>query len=508
MKEIKIFYQNNCKKFLFPENYENLLMIASTSFNLSKDILIFNFIDDEGDKIGISNQFDFDQVLRILNKSQTNTLKLNLDTTNNSNPRLLETSKVESINYSNVLSHSILKSDGKNSFEIDNNIEYIDMENLKNKLRTMVRNEIEESIDQVKIRLINSIENKINNIIPTTKTRNKFKELLSNNPITSFGNKGKIIHHIPDIISPNAALLNKYINTNTTSNIKCKSCGISILEDTNNNINTIYNCFHCDDIYYCPACEEELESLHNHIFLKIKNPDSNHLEALSKLKKHKKIETNKMKYIKNRDKFCLNNIVAFNNLSDKIIIDVDIDINIENSEEFMTFNFNMINMGKDEIKVGSSLECLFDQSDIYGNKIVIAENVKGYEDFDISIMFYSFKSKSQGFYTSKWQICNSNNSMPVYGVINFVFCLRPKMKIKEAQSDIMDYFANNNMGTSSPIKHRREFYSVDEQAPTKTNIKNNNVTTPTNRVLRNNTFSGFSDQYSEIIKKHQNKENK
>ena len=82
-KYLKLCFENQIKRIMFPSNYSNLIMsiIESLSENLKySDVPLLNisYKDEEGDSITISNQFDFDQTRLYMTSEKHKSLKLNI----------------------------------------------------------------------------------------------------------------------------------------------------------------------------------------------------------------------------------------------------------------------------------------------------------------------------------------------------------------------------------------------------------------------------------------------
>ena len=384
MYQLKVFYQQCVKKFIFPETYDLLLDIVTSSFNITKENAIFNFIDEDGDKIVISSDFDYNHVIQLLKRTNTNTLKLNLNTSP-------DHSKAESFNISN----SIINDKHIEELNIDNEI--------KIKLKANIKREIDLYVNQLRNNLNQAIENKISLLL--SKDNKKTDEMIC---------------------------------------IYCK---------TRLNESNILKCFICNDFLICKNCEN-CEETQNHILIKYKNPDIIHLEALKN-----KSELN----ILNKNNFSFKNIIAFNTIQDKYIIDV----NNSDVNNYLTYNFSLINMTKFDILIGDSLECLFDESDVFGNKYIFNEHISSNSQFSIEILFYNFTNKHVGYYTSKWVFNLQSNKGNKYN-LNFIFYLRPER------------------GEEFSFKGIRKESTNSEKSISNT--------------------KSFPDLYSEIIKKHQDKE--
>lgn len=78
MNQIKINYNNTTKRSALPKSFTELIEVIKNSFgivNQEETYFDIKYVDDEGDNILISNQFDYEQALEF-SKKQQNTLKV------------------------------------------------------------------------------------------------------------------------------------------------------------------------------------------------------------------------------------------------------------------------------------------------------------------------------------------------------------------------------------------------------------------------------------------------
>lgn len=552
MREIKLIQGNICKKFLMPFDYENLINLACSSFIMTRDMFTFNYTDEEGDKINIANQFDYEQVIKLYENNKNkggngensssaenkSVLKINIERISPKNSETINTP-----NSPITQSLLMLTSHVEEEENLHNNLEEVN--DLKLAIRGLVRSEIDEKVDEMKSKLLSSIENRLstvfsqfvngnsNNILnlPTIKRKRSAKSVNNNLLGVKKKEKKKPSSH---------GILNLNLGSNSNSKLVvqkekkfCRKCGHSILPD-----DYYYNCFHCEDVCFCLSCEKEEDvnmtlnplsqfqsSNSKHLLLKVKNPDSEHLDSLNNIKRFKTLQQNKKKIITEREKYTVpiihtnddyyhegafagvnilstigmsNPIIAFNNLTEKIVIEIENtsedEVNINNND-FYTISINFVNVSKKEIKRNSYLECLFDQSDIFGNKIFFEEIIQGYEEFNLKMMFYNFKNKPSGYYSSKWRLVqdeniNNTNKNSIQSnklnkncsFITFVFYLRQR-GVMENDIYNLDLLTGHKEKTSGTIGTNKE----KEKEKVKEEYK-------------------FPDLFSEIIKKHQKKE--
>lgn len=341
-------------------------------------------------------------------------------------------------------------------------------------------------------------------------------------------------------------------------NVICKFCSknISCLSQSNQQL-SFYTCFHCEDVFYCSTCYNKKMtsknsgnkisnfstlSLSEHLIIHIRNPDKEHIESLKSIRKIKRILDKKRKIFKEKERFIspikaigcntnlnlnhfeydnhdiLNNFsnqftqnftldlemknieIGFNSLTNKIFIELK---NEKSDSDFLNVKINFINFSKMNIKTNSYLECLFDQSDIFGNKIVFNEVVKGYDEFDLNMMFYNFKNKPSGFYISKWRLIRiEENGLLNNNIIN----------IPSSTSSINSFYqkpSHINYSTLMFIFHLKsnliddDLFNVDILKNEK--ICNMPLVRKERKITTGEKSVPLSDMYSEIIKNHSDK---
>jgi hypothetical protein len=384
MDELKVNHNGIYKRFQFTANYEELITTISQSFSICKDNIVFSYLDDDGDRIVISSEIDYNHIISLSKKTQMRCLRLNLDI------KSIDLNKSETLSCIN----SILPDDT------------LDHE-LKSKFKSQLHKEIDLLTENFKNRLMQSIDTKINS--------------------SSRDNR------------PNG------------ENMKCTNCKALIMGS-----DFVYKCFLCDDVNFCKSCEG-LNTMGNHIMIKYNMPDIMHMETLKSLSK------------KNINTFSYSNFIAFNTYSDKFIIEV-----IQTEEDYQTFNFKLVNMCKYNLQPGDVFECLFDESDIFGNKVTINDLICKNEDFEINVVFYSFKNKSPGFYISKWNFVLQSSCNEKYCIM-FVFFVKKQYVDESMPFQRLRKFSENVLSNAS-----------DKSS---TNEKQKTLSVP--------------DLYSEIIKKYQ-----
>jgi len=91
-RDIKISYKGTVKRFFFPNTYNDFLNLISQAYPLLKNKPIsITYLDEEGDNITISNEFDFENCRQFLVMTKLSLLKVNLES-NSDSASVLETS--------------------------------------------------------------------------------------------------------------------------------------------------------------------------------------------------------------------------------------------------------------------------------------------------------------------------------------------------------------------------------------------------------------------------------
>ena len=166
LREIKLNYQNSCKKFLLPENYESLISLVISSFNLNKELINFNYLDEEGDKIIISNQFDYEQVIKLFEKNiydnlSNSLIKINIEKIHTKSHDTIN-SPNSPITHSLIMSNSQIEDDlTQNNLNVNYSNNYDD---ITKKIKNLIKLEVDSKLNKFKNKLISGIENKINNL--------------------------------------------------------------------------------------------------------------------------------------------------------------------------------------------------------------------------------------------------------------------------------------------------------------------------------------------------------
>ena len=78
--DIKIAYKGTYKRFIFPSTYKEFLQIIYSSFFQSNyQNVSTTYVDEEGDLITISSEFDFENCREYLKNSKMSLLKVNVE---------------------------------------------------------------------------------------------------------------------------------------------------------------------------------------------------------------------------------------------------------------------------------------------------------------------------------------------------------------------------------------------------------------------------------------------
>ncbi len=77
LKEIKVSYKNEIKRFELPKTFKELKEIISKSYSLNKDFQI-TYLDDEQDCVIISNEFDLEQTVLFMEKQNCSLLRISI----------------------------------------------------------------------------------------------------------------------------------------------------------------------------------------------------------------------------------------------------------------------------------------------------------------------------------------------------------------------------------------------------------------------------------------------
>jgi hypothetical protein len=81
-RSIKINFNGKIKRAQLPESFEKLTQLVISSFELNRDswnYLSFSYVDDEGDRILLSNEFDYNQALYFVDKENISCFKVNVE---------------------------------------------------------------------------------------------------------------------------------------------------------------------------------------------------------------------------------------------------------------------------------------------------------------------------------------------------------------------------------------------------------------------------------------------
>jgi hypothetical protein len=506
MKEIKVYFESECKRFILPENFEGLLQIVSSSFGISCKDIVISYLDEEGDRISISNSFDYDQLVKVYSEKL---VRVHIDKSNTESVYIVNQTDSKEIN------EDYIQVDKRKEFLNIKRTSHISMtkkkvHNFCKDLKSFVEKEFDDKMNIFKKNFIKSLNHKIAKkeneyFFTESKTKNLQKSALSQNlkdsPIFSKSSKSNTIkkskshshktnssHDLLNLNNTHSSKLSKKSNSllNLTlpqnkgnfDSFTCRICDLPL-----NLSQSHFSCLICEDFLLCLDCEKEkVKNSHPHILIKTNQADFKHSQSLELMKKIKKAKENKSKTIEKMSKlFCESELcfmttqrLAFNCLLDSLVIQLD---ETKFQSDYLNYKVNLVNLSYLPILPGAYLECIFDKSDVFGNKITFDEVTKPYEDFELSLMFYNFKNKPPGFYTSEWRLVR--NCMEDENHLIFVFFLK-KEDMSIYNVDILKKETNSLSSNEYNINLHNKEKNYIASHPVK-----------------------FPDMFSEIIKKHQ-----
>jgi len=315
-RDIKISFKGTVKRFFFPNTYNDFLHLIYQAYPLLKNKPIsITYLDEEGDNITISNEFDFENCRQFVVLTKLSLLKVNLES-NNDSASVQETSFQLETKTHNSEKPSIQEEKTKEVKEETNKSQQKPEEKKKSQ-QEKIKNLIENGYENIK----DFVENNggIQNIFgifkddlhslksiffnnfrqachgfarrpfcrnfrerndQTNEEKNKkqkekvekFKNKLEKNLENSF-NKTK-----EKIVSKLVKKYEKMLKKKTTSNsgenhessnivhegVECDGCGVKPIKGFR------YKCSVCPDFDFCEKCEANNE--HDHVFMKIKKP--------------------------------------------------------------------------------------------------------------------------------------------------------------------------------------------------------------------------------------------
>ena len=84
-REIKLTFKGTVKRFVFPNTYKGFLETINSTFPQTRNKTIsINYVDEEGDQITISTEFDYENCSQFLKSNNISLLRVNVDCDSNS----------------------------------------------------------------------------------------------------------------------------------------------------------------------------------------------------------------------------------------------------------------------------------------------------------------------------------------------------------------------------------------------------------------------------------------
>jgi hypothetical protein len=273
IKAIKMSFNQEIKRSTMPESYNELvnnIMLAFIIGEKEADCLNIFYLDDEGDKVSISNDFDFNQVLIYLERQSISTLKILIEMEKKDfvivNPDFASEKSItlsKSINLEkeksvknfgewehelvNVNSNEMKEDNNETLFRIVNETNHKEKESISKK---DIPESLKEPINVEKLKA------KVFNYV-TKKVANKIDRV-----------KDKLIGEITEKCFAYIEKKNRKISSTVHENVRCDGCNsFPIIGDR-------YKCTICNNFDFCQTCESKFYVEHNHPFLKIRNPES------------------------------------------------------------------------------------------------------------------------------------------------------------------------------------------------------------------------------------------
>jgi hypothetical protein len=133
-KQAKVSFMGVNKRFNLPSTFPEFKINCEKAFNLKENelnSLLMSYIDDEEDKVIISNEFDYDQAFLFLQNQNVSYLKINLEGKNIHNSSLAESIRqsvvIESVNYDD----SVANANEKREYVLGNMMQTFDNDPLR-----------------------------------------------------------------------------------------------------------------------------------------------------------------------------------------------------------------------------------------------------------------------------------------------------------------------------------------------------------------------------------------
>ncbi len=273
MNQLKITYNKNTKRCAIPNTFNELIQMIHKVFDLELNLdsyINVKYLDDENDQVVISNDFDYEQALFFMEKSNLKTLKI-IVTVSDATDSLKESDLlIKDLN----LSKSEIAEDEKRSETVESKasegkkeaelLKYINTqfneiesenkelnakENLKiekpkkNELKEGFLENVNKMLTKHYEKIKKKIEKKTNKFMETLEKQQEEKSL--NLSTKELETKVKVVH----------------------KGFVCDGCDKGPIEGSR------YKCAVCEDFDFCESCEELNADKHPHPFIKIRCPE-------------------------------------------------------------------------------------------------------------------------------------------------------------------------------------------------------------------------------------------
>ncbi len=283
MIQVKMNYNNDIKRCAIPKTFNELLENIKNNFKLSPNensYLDIKYIDDEGDQVVISNEFDYDQAVNFIEKSNLNIMKINILLKDMNSLDDIDKAKSLSLNLSNyeIVENEALTEDVENFLESDVEdkekkekkeekvIEYVntltEIQNLNKNLQPVVEKKPVDKTSNASNRkgiaatFLDSVNATLDKQFTKIKSKiekkvNKFMAYLEENEQKKQKKKEE----------------KKELSKVVHSGYICDGCNANPINGSR------FKCAVCEDFDFCENCEESHKESHPHPFIKIRCPE-------------------------------------------------------------------------------------------------------------------------------------------------------------------------------------------------------------------------------------------
>ena len=274
IKAIKMSFNEEIKRCAIPSSFNDLVKNIMLAYNISDkeaECLNIYYLDDENDKVTISNDYDFNQTLVYLERQNITSLKIIIEMEKKDyiivNP---EFASEKSIALSKSINLEKEKSI-KNFDEWDHELVKVDSKEMKDETNETLIKIVSETNKEIKeIESKNEVPESLKESLKVEKLKAKVFEYVNKKVSKKLDKiKDKLVGEITEkcfsYIEKKKSKKNSSIVHN---NVRCDGCNsFPIIGDR-------YKCTICNDFDFCQSCEAKFYSEHNHPFLKIRKPDS------------------------------------------------------------------------------------------------------------------------------------------------------------------------------------------------------------------------------------------